>query len=97
GFTSFPERIEGNKIRTRSKSFLDFFSQARLFFNSQSDAEKNHLTDALCFELGKVEVLAIRERMVRLLTQVDKGLAAAVAVYLGLSVPQETGALLNGS
>jgi catalase len=54
-FTSFPERVDGAKIRTRSKSFLDHFSQATLFYNSQSDAEKNHLVDALCFELGKVE------------------------------------------
>ncbi len=97
GFTSFPERVDGRKIRTRSKSFLDFFSQAKLFFNSQSDAEKNHLTDALCFELGKVETIAIRERMVKLLTHVDKGLAAAVAVYLGISIPEDRDSSLNGS
>ncbi|MDO9372761.1 MAG: catalase [Ferruginibacter sp.] len=97
GFTSFPERVDGHKIRTRSKSFLDFFSQAKLFFNSQSDAEKNHLTDALCFELGKVETIAIRERMVKLLTHVDKGLAAAVAVYLGISIPEDRDSSLNGS
>lgn len=97
GFTSFPERVEGHKIRTRSTSFLDFFSQAKLFFNSQSDAEKGHLTDALCFELGKVETIAIRERMIKILTHVDKGLAASVAVYLGLSVPQDKDSSLNGS
>jgi len=96
GFTSFPERIESNKIRARSKSFLDHFSQATLFFNSQSDAEKAHLTDALCFELGKVETVSIRERMVKLLTNVDKGLAAKVAVYLGLKIPADIG-LLNRS
>ncbi len=87
GFTSFPERIESNKVRGRSKSFFDHFSQAKLFFNSQSDAEKSHLTDALCFELGKVETVTIRERMIKMLTYVDKGLAAAVAVYLGLKIP----------
>lgn len=96
GFTSFPEKIDSRKIRNRSKSFFDHFSQATLFFNSQSDAEKNHLTDALCFELGKVETIAIRERMVKMLTYVDKGLAAAVAVYLGLSIPKEISPL-NGS
>ncbi len=58
GFTSFPERIDANKIRERSESFFDHFSQAKLFFNSQSEPEKNHLTDALCFELGKVETIA---------------------------------------
>lgn len=87
GFTSFPERIESHKIRGRSKSFFDHFSQAKLFFNSQSDAEKNHIKDALCFELGKVETQSIKERMIKLLTYVDGGLSAAVAVYLGIKTP----------
>jgi len=97
GFTSFAERIEGDKIRIRSKSFLDHFSQAKLFFKSQSDAEKNHMIDAVCFELGKVETTAIRERMVKLLSFVDMELAAPVAVYLGISVPPAGDELLNGS
>jgi catalase len=97
GFTTFPERVDGNKIRTRSQSFLDHFSQARLFFNSQSDAEKNHLIDALCFELGKVETKAIRERMLTLLAQVDMSLAAPVSVYLGISIPAQPEGFLNGS
>ena len=87
GFTSYPERIDGIKIRTRSQSFRDHFSQAKLFFNSQSDAEKNHIVDALCFELGKVETAAIRMRMVKLLSFVDMELAAPVAVYLGIEIP----------
>ena len=97
GFTSFAERIDSTKIRTRSKSFLDHFSQARLFFNSQSDAEKAHMIDALCFELGKVETLAIRERVVRLLSVIDMSLAAPVAVYLGVEIPAKSDVLLNGS
>lgn len=96
GFTSFPERIESNKIRGRSKSFFDHFSQATLFFNSQSDAEKNHLKDALCFELGKVETVSIRERMIKMLIYIDKGLASAVAVYLGLKIPKSISPV-NGS
>ncbi len=96
GFTSFPERIESNKVRSRSKSFFDHFSQAKLFFKSQSDAEKNHLTDALCFELGKVETVTIRERMIKMLTYIDKGLAATVAVYLGLKIPKKIDPI-NGS
>lgn len=96
GFTSFPERIDSTKIRTRSKSFLDHFSQATLFFNSQSNAEKKHLTNALCFELGKVEAIAIRERMLKMLTYVDKGLAASVAAYLGLRIPKSIDPI-NGS
>ncbi len=87
GFTSYNERIDAKKIRARSASFFDHFSQATLFFNSQSEAEKNHLTHALQFELGKVQVPEIRERMVGLLSQVDKTLAGDVANALGLTVP----------
>ncbi|HEX8516659.1 MAG TPA: catalase [Bacteroidia bacterium] len=84
GFTSFFERIDAKKVRSRSKSFTDHFSQATLFLNSQSPAERKHLTDALRFELGKVQTPAIRQRMVNLLTQVDKALADEVAAALGL-------------
>ena len=80
GFTSFPERIDAHKIRERSESFFDHFSQAKLFFNSQSEPEKNHIIDALSFELGKVETIAVRERMLYLISQIDEGLAAAVAL-----------------
>ena len=97
GFTSYPEKIDGIKIRTRSQSFRDHFSQAKLFFNSQSDAEKNHIVDALCFELGKVETAAIRMRMVKLLSFVDMELAAPVAVYLGIEIPAKQDGPLNRS
>jgi len=89
GFTSFTERIDAKKIRGRSRSFFDHFSQATLFFNSQAEHEKNHIIDALTFELGKLESDAIRERMLGILTQVDKTLAAKVADGLGMPVPQE--------
>lgn len=88
GFTSYQERIDEKKVRARSKSFFDHFSQARLFYNSQSEPEKNHLIDAFSFELGKVKTVAIRERMVGILSLVDKGLATEVAFALGLSVPK---------
>ena len=88
GFVSYNERIDAKKIRGRSKSFFDHFSQATLFFNSQNEAEQNHLIDALCFELSKVETVAIRERMLGLLTQVDKTLVAKVANGLNMPVPK---------
>ncbi len=89
GFTSFQERIDAKKIRERSRSFFDHFSQATLFFNSQSEYEKNHIINALTFELGKLESNAIRERMLGILTQVDKTLASKVADGLGMSVPKQ--------
>lgn len=88
GFTSYQERIDGNKIRERSKSFFDHFSQAVLFYNSQSEHEKNHIIDAFTFELGKVERVYIQERMVGILAKVNKQLATRVANCLGISVPK---------
>lgn len=88
GYINYPERVDARKIRARSESFRDHFSQARLFFNSQSDPEKNHLVEAFCFELGKVKTIKVRQRMLGILSLIDKGLAAQVAVALGLHVPQ---------
>lgn len=95
GFTSYQERVDAKKIRDRSDSFFDHFSQATLFLNSQSEAEKNHLVDALRFELGKVEIEEIRVRMLGILTQIDTDLAKKVADGLGLAVPKESQRPIN--
>ncbi len=87
GFHTHEERIDAKKVRARSESFRDHFSQATLFFNSQSEAEKNHIVDAFSFELSKVDTVEIRKRMVGILTQVDMTLATKVADKLGLEVP----------
>ena len=79
GFVSYAEEMKGTKVRRRSEKFFDHFSQAKLFYNSQSPPEKAHIVQALQFELGKVEVSAIRARMLGLLAQVDKTLAGLVA------------------
>jgi len=97
GFTSYAERIDAQKVRARSASFFDHFSQARLFFNSQSEPEQNHIVRALRFELGKVETPAIRERMLGLLNQVDESLATRVGEGLGLQVPAKLDKPLNMS
>ena len=97
GFVSFAERIDSQKIRARSKSFFDHFSQAALFFNSQAPHEQQHIVNALRFELGKVTVPAIRERMVYLLSQVDRSLAGQVAEELGIAVPSKIDGPLNQS
>lgn len=89
GFVSHYERIEAHKVRERSESFADHFSQAALFFSSQTETEQNHIIKALRFELSKVETIAIRERMLGLLNQVDKTLAKKVATGLGIAVPAE--------
>ena len=91
GFASFAERLQGQKLRARSESFSDHFTQARLFLDSQSPPERQHLVDACRFELGKVERLGIRERVVALFAQIDPDFAAEVAAGVGVAmarVPQ---------
>ncbi len=88
GFESYPERVEGHKIRNRSESFGDHFSQATLFWNSMSEPEKEHIIGAYTFELGKVERVFIRERQVNeILANIDLVLARRVAENLGLPAP----------
>lgn len=86
GFTSHQERVSGTKIRARSESFVDHYSQAKLFYNSQSDYEKKHLQNALIFELSKVTIPEIRERVVGQLNFIDKSLAQTVASKVGVEV-----------
>ncbi|WP_185204533.1 catalase [Chryseobacterium sp. C3] len=88
GFTSHQERVSGTKIRARSESFVDHYSQAKLFYNSQSDYEKTHLQNALIFELSKVTVPEIRERVVGQLNFIDKSLAQNVASKVGVEVKE---------
>lgn len=97
GFVSYSERIDTRKVRARSQSFFDHFSQATLFYNSQSETEKNHIVDALLFKLGKLETEAIRVRVVGMLTQVDKTLAEKVAEGLGIPVPKAPQQPMNQS
>lgn len=87
GFQSFPERIEGDKLRVRAESFGDHYSQARQFFYSQTVPEQNHIVSAFIFELSKVETKAVRERMVSQLMNVDPAIAERVMRGLGLTGP----------
>jgi catalase len=88
---AFAERMEGVKVRERSESFADHFSQATLFWNSQSDAEKDHIVSAAHFELGKVDHMHIRQRICDLFFHVDRELAERAAA--GLGVTEVTGDL----
>ncbi|OAL85108.1 catalase HPII [Acinetobacter sp. SFD] len=90
GFESYQERIDGHKIRQRSESFGDHFSQARLFYRSQAPHEQKHIVDAYVFELSKVERKYIREREVlEVLCNIDLDLAQQVADQLGIEIPAE--------
>jgi len=84
GFKTFPTADIGDKVRERSETFADHYSQARLFFRSQSEPEQRHMIGAFTFELGKVETVAIRKRMLGHLMLIDKTLGTEVAQRLGM-------------
>ncbi len=85
GYVTYPSSTDGTKVRVRSASFDDHFTQATLFYNSMSDVEKTHIMQALQFELGKVKVVDVQQRMVDLLANIDTDLANKVGSYLGLT------------
>ncbi|MER5434464.1 catalase [Streptomyces sp. NPDC002588] len=85
--THYAERVDGAKIRRRSPSFQDHYSQPALFWNSMADWEKQHIVQAFRFELGKVETREIRSRTVEQLAHVDGGLATQVARGIGVAEP----------
>jgi catalase len=88
GFTSFREPLEADKVRGKPEKFADHYTQAALFYNSQSAVEKAHILRGFRFELTKVRVPAVRERMIASLANVDAGLARALARELGMTMPK---------
>jgi catalase len=92
GFVSFPKAIESynspiDKVRGKPEKFAEHYAQGRLFFDSQTEAEKAHIVGAFRFELSRLTVPAIRSRMVSSLLNVSKDLASAVAAGLGMELP----------
>ena len=91
GFESYYERVDAHKVRARSPSFLDHYSQATLFWNSQTEVEQQHIIEAISFELSKVTRPHIRERVIaNVLPNISLTLAKAVAESHGLPVPEST-------
>jgi catalase len=84
GFHSYPAQEEGAKLRIRSETFADHYSQARQFYISQTEIEQSHIADAFVFELSKCESLHIRVRIVSHLRNIHATLAKEVANGLRL-------------
>ena len=89
GFMSFPEPIEESKVRGKPERFAEHYNQATLFWNSQSEAEKAHIVGAFRFELTKVQVPAVRTRVIAQLRNVAQELAQRVAQGIGLEMLPE--------
>ncbi|QTR03246.1 catalase [Saccharothrix algeriensis] len=87
-FVEVPQRIaEATKVRRAAASFDDHFTQPRLFFQSLSPIEQEHVIQSFTFELGKCYEQAIKERQLQVLAKVDARLCAEVAAGLGLPAP----------
>jgi len=71
-------------MRAKPEKFADHYTQATLFYRSQTPVEQLHIAKALRFELSKVQVPAVRRRVVAMLRNIDEALAKEVAKGLGL-------------
>lgn len=89
GFQSVARFAEpaAEKRRIRAESFADHFSQARMFYLSQTEVEQTHIVAALVFELSKVKLDHVRDRTMAQLQNVDADLARRVADGLGMALP----------
>ncbi|SFC25588.1 catalase [Bacillus sp. OV322] len=87
GYEHYQEKVEGRKVRQRSESFNDHYSQAKLFWNSMTDTEKKHIIKAFRFELGKVKSKDVQQQVVDMFSNVDDYLAEQIAKGIGAKVP----------
>jgi catalase len=91
GFTTLAlnnERNDGTeKMRVRPELFADHFSQARMFYQSQTPIEQAHIASAIVFELSKVNLEHVRSRILGLLRNVDESLSQRVSDGLGMELP----------
>ncbi|CAF1340125.1 unnamed protein product [Didymodactylos carnosus] len=88
GYKTYAELTGGPVFRGKSPSFFNFYSQAQLFYNSLTDIEKQHLINALRFELGLVETVSIRKRMIVHFNHIDHEFASRIAQVIDVPVPR---------
>lgn len=89
GYEHYQEKVEGHKIRKRSVSFEDYYSQAKLYLNSLTPAEYAHMAAGFSFEIGMCKSVMVKQNAVNQLNKVDRQLAKTVAANVGVSVPEE--------
>nr|WP_191562400.1 catalase [Metabacillus idriensis] len=90
GYVHYQEKVDGRKIRQRSESFKDHFSQAKLFWNSMTEVEKQHIISAFRFELGKVKSKDVQQQVVSMISSIDNKLAKEVAAGIGAEVSKDS-------
>ncbi|MBY7143837.1 catalase [Virgibacillus sp. NKC19-3] len=87
GYVSYPGKVEGYKIRARSDSFKDYFTQPRILWNSMTPIEKQHTIEGFSYQLGKVKSKSVRQQNANLLVNVDKEMACIIADNIGVEQP----------
>jgi catalase len=85
GFVTHRRVAPGDKVRERSRTFADHYSQARMFWRSMTPAEQRHIASAFTFELSKVETVAVRTRMLGHLKVIEPALYERVAGAMGMT------------
>jgi catalase len=95
GFRSTPAPFDGPRVRLRAETFADHYTQARLFYRSQTDIEQAHLASAIVFELSKVTLDHVRDRVLANLQNVDADLAKRVAAGLNVDLPAKSSAAVE--
>ena len=89
GYHHYEQKVEGYKIRARSDSFDDHFTQAIMFYNSLSDPEKKHLRDAFSFEVSKCKSEMVHKNVIEMFTNVNHDLASDIAKAVGQPIPEK--------
>jgi catalase len=84
GFVTHPRLAAGDKVRQRSATFADHYSQARMFWRSMTPPEQRHIVAAFAFELSKVDAVAVRTRMLGHLAVIEPALHDRVATAMGM-------------
>ncbi|WP_454861989.1 catalase [Peribacillus frigoritolerans] len=87
GYAHYQEKVDGRKVRQRSESFKDHYSQAKLFWNSMTEVEKEHIIQAFHFEVGKVKSKDVQQQIVEMFSNVDVELAKTIAMGVGVNPP----------
>lgn len=89
GYAHYPGKVSGVITQEPpSESFYDYFSQARLFWNSLSAVEKKDMVDTFIYHLQYVKSASVRKQNVDMWANVDKGMACTIADNIGVERPQ---------
>ncbi|WP_336823592.1 catalase [Sporosarcina sp. USHLN248] len=90
GYEHYPMKVEGRVTRERSEKFDDYFTQPRIFWNSLTPIEKQHMIEALSYQIGSCRSKSVRQQSADILVNVDKELANIVADNVGVERPNGT-------